>query len=151
MLLCGTVTPSLLLVTLIVLLLPAPQSCQIVERTRGNWCPECLMFCTLDNLPACTDWPGLANLRSESSPDWLEISRLCYRPKLPTNGEFEVFASVTKTCDLASNESFYPRSSCLEPGYTKSVHGGSPPSCVVDPFCECNVEYFVMLREQRLN
>lgn len=113
--------------------LPAQLRGQTITRTRGNWCPECRLFCTVDNLPGCADWPGLAALRKERPPDWLEISRLCIRPKMPTNGEFDVFAAVTKTCDLASNESFYPRSSCREPGFTSAMHGGSPPSCIIDP------------------
>ena len=117
-------------------LLTSLNQAQKVVRTEGNWCPECRLYCNAENLPSCQEWPGLSNLRRQRPPDWLEISRLCFRPKMPTNGEFSVYASVKKECDLPTNESFSPRSSCLEPGYAPSVDGGSPPSCVIDPFCE---------------
>ena len=93
----------------------------------GQWCTECKLRCAEGR---CAVLPEYARIKKQEEVNWLEVSRLCPKPILPSAGTFTVNSIETAICDEQTNITHFPRSNCINPNKPIQLHG-LQPNCFV--------------------
>ena len=100
----------------------------------GQWCTQCKLNCRLDEnkIQRCAVNEEYARIKKEDPPNWLEISRVCSKPVLPSWGKFTINARETEPCDVLSNISHFPRNNCIDENKPTSEFGLQPNCWVTE-------------------